>query len=499
VKLLRDNYNTTVTPVDFVNNAPAVRSKINSWARKATRDGIENFLPQSPSPETGLLFLNSAYFRGYWLHHFDSAKDAPFFLDETRTVTIPLMYKEERFLYGETEDFQMVKIPYSGERDEGCFSMLIFLPKKKTPGALKELEQSLVALRKLDLWRKSMSLQKVKLSLPKFSFNSEIPLTGTLKTMGIRDVFSNAADFSNINEEKNLFLSGIQHKTFIRVDEKGTAAGANTNMVFLFGISTREREPAVFRADHPFLFLICEEKDGILFMGRMNHPEETKIFRDMRVALEKDKSGKHSRGLRMAGYDLTASLLWQADRVSGWKRELLLEEAEEICRSILSRGTMNDDRVVIHGYLAEIFLMQSTEFVTRSGKKRLMREAIVELEEALKEIPERPHEWPQLIEQRAELRKRLENIRTDLENGNLAEAFLAQAAREELHMQKVRLLQEAIALFEEALREIPGNSTREQDEQGEQWRKKLESVRAEEAKLRGEWEKIRTERQESWK
>jgi serpin B len=664
VKLLRENYNTTITPVDFVNNAPSVRNKINSWARQATRNGIEKILTQSPSPETGLLLLNSAYFRGDWFERFDSAKEAPFFLDETRTVTIPLMYKEARFLYGETEDFQLVKMWYSGTKDEGWFSMLILLPTKKTPEALKKLEQSLIIPGKLDLWRKSMSDRKVKLSLPKFSFNCEVPLTDTLKTMGMGNAFSNTADFSNVNGEKNLSLSGIQHKTFIRVDEKGTAAGAITNIQSFFGIDNRKNEPAVFRADHPFILLICEEKDGILFMGRVNHPVESvpysfreqakermifddnkgavffykeqldkisrekeplewaelqslwgtacakiqegdlplrnaavqalrnaltvrtreamplewaetqegfiealsvlvkllptgkqdaareeliretveacralldfclreteqtqkwnekqlrlgkvlddmarlsesadlaepkrvaaeaaQIFRDIRVSLEKDKFGKYSREWRIAGYDLTASLLWQADKVNGVERELLLEEAETLCRGMRFGSPDSHDRAMIHRYLASVLCAQSTEFVTRSGKRRVMNEAIVELEGALEEIPERVEESPW----RAQIQKELGTLRANLESGHLAETFLAQAEREKIQIKKVWLLQEAIALLkeklhEERLREIAENSNKEPNELREQWRKKLEKVRVEEEKLRKECE-----------
>jgi serpin B len=37
----------------------------------------------------------------------------------------------------------------------------------------------------------------------------------------------------------------------------------------------RPEEPVVFRADHPFVFMIGDKRDGsILFLGRMTNPKQ---------------------------------------------------------------------------------------------------------------------------------------------------------------------------------------------------------------------------------
>jgi len=60
------------------------------------------------------------------------------------------------------------------------------------------------------------------------------------------------------------------------VDEKGTEAAAATvgfclSATFLEPIT----QPPVFRADHPFVFLICDNRIGaILFLGRVVDPTQ---------------------------------------------------------------------------------------------------------------------------------------------------------------------------------------------------------------------------------
>ena len=87
--------------------------------------------------------------------------------------------------------------------------------------------------------------------------------------MGMVDAFdSNKANFSGMNgQPKDLFIGAVLHKAFVDVNEEGTEAAAATAVRVATGI------PPIFRADHPFLFLIKDNKTGsILFMGRLLDP-----------------------------------------------------------------------------------------------------------------------------------------------------------------------------------------------------------------------------------
>jgi len=73
-----------------------------------------------------------------------------------------------------------------------------------------------------------------------------------------------------MNGKRNLFISNVIHKAFVDVNEEGTEAAAATAVVMLKSVAAK---PLEFRADHPFIFLIRENKTGsILFIGRIVDP-----------------------------------------------------------------------------------------------------------------------------------------------------------------------------------------------------------------------------------
>ena len=71
-----------------------------------------------------------------------------------------------------------------------------------------------------------------------------------------------------------LFISAVVHKAFVDVNEEGTEAAAATGIIMAPTAAPVRDEPAVFRADHPFAFLIRDNQTGsILFMGRVMNPQ----------------------------------------------------------------------------------------------------------------------------------------------------------------------------------------------------------------------------------
>ena len=85
--------------------------------------------------------------------------------------------------------------------------------------------------------------------------------------------FSGRADLSGISARGGLSVSEVVHKAYVDVTEQGTEAGAATGIgIKLLAVRPHE-EPVVFRADHPFLFLISDaQTQTILFIGRLETP-----------------------------------------------------------------------------------------------------------------------------------------------------------------------------------------------------------------------------------
>ena len=78
-----------------------------------------------------------------------------------------------------------------------------------------------------------MTPTKVALSLPKFTLDFDITLNEVMKKMGMVDAFDQGrADFTNMSEDAELYLSLIKQKAFLKVDEHGAEAAAVTLRTF---------------------------------------------------------------------------------------------------------------------------------------------------------------------------------------------------------------------------------------------------------------------------
>jgi serpin B len=280
IELIRKYYAGSVNTVDYrlAGGEPA-RQKINSWVVERTRKKITNILPPGAiNTKTLLTLVNAIYFKSDWQKAFDrkNTKDAPFFMEEGKEAKTPLMYQEGLFAYGANASLQMLELPYADDR----ISMMVLLPREH--GSLSEVEKALTPSN-LELWRSDLRKTTVKVFLPKFRTTLGFSLMETLKGMGIiRDAFEpREADFSGMVDQGKqfpFFISEVVHKAFVDVSEEGTEAAASTAVtgMLISQALTRTPEIPVFRADHPFIFLIAEKETGsILFLGRMADPVQT--------------------------------------------------------------------------------------------------------------------------------------------------------------------------------------------------------------------------------
>ncbi|HRY61284.1 MAG TPA: serpin family protein, partial [Candidatus Fermentibacter sp.] len=94
-----------------------------------------------------------------------------------------------------------------------------------------------------------------------------------LAGLGMAGAFDpSTADFSGMTGGRDLFVSDVVHKAFVRVDETGTEAAAATGVIMALTAMPQD-QPVQFVLDRPFLFLIIDDLTGtVLFMGRMADP-----------------------------------------------------------------------------------------------------------------------------------------------------------------------------------------------------------------------------------
>jgi serpin B len=93
--------------------------------------------------------------------------------------------------------------------------------------------------------------------------------------LGMPTAFNETADFSGLSPGRQLFISEVIHQAYVGVNEQGTEAAAATAVYMNESVGPEEPDVPVFRADHPFVFLILHNETGcILFLGRVSDPSK---------------------------------------------------------------------------------------------------------------------------------------------------------------------------------------------------------------------------------
>jgi serpin B len=268
LKITKEEYGAGLGEVDFANAIDQARQEINGWVAQQTQDRIKDLLPEgSIDGGTRLVLTNAIYFKARWAHPFSDKQTTKedFHSGASKTIKADIMHAVATINLMETDTLQLAELPY--EQHE--LSMLVLLPRKVD--GLNDLEKQASAAN-LEQWIGKMKPYQVSLSMPKYTYASEFMLKKVLSAMGMGGAFTPAADFSGMTTQEKLFISAVIHKAFVAVDEKGTEAAAAT-AVAIARASLPVAPQATFRADHPFLFLVRDNKTGsILFMGRMVLP-----------------------------------------------------------------------------------------------------------------------------------------------------------------------------------------------------------------------------------
>ncbi len=261
-------YNAKLFTVDFENSPDKAVLEINDWVEENTKNKIKKILKKEDlHPLTRLILTNAIYFKGDWEHKFDKelTKELPFWKNKNKKIMVPMMYQKGSFKYSKNEDYQILELPYTGKE----LSMLILLPNEID--GLSRLEKYLDYI--IYTYSNQFAPHKeIEVYVPKFEFTKRFELDAKLKTMGMKDAFIlNVADFSGITGNKRLFIHKIIHKAYVKVDEQGTEAAAATIVIMAEGFP--EQPIPIFKADHPFIFLIRDNETGsILFIGRIVDP-----------------------------------------------------------------------------------------------------------------------------------------------------------------------------------------------------------------------------------
>ncbi len=269
-KLIANDFKSEVNTANFSSDKgrEKARKEINGWVEKTTKEMISDFLaPSVLSNSTTLVLVNAIYFFSKWHVKFPEKNTykGKFKTAQNKLSNCNYMTDTLQLSYYSDQLLSAVEIPY----EDSEASMIILLAKNDSTSLSNYIDNQY--LNRIYL---SFKNEKVNLHLPKFKMESEYELNKPLKEMGLASAFNSTADFSGITGKKEMHISNVIHKAVIEVNESGTEASAATAVVVsrsaIVGSGTK---PIIFKANHPFIFLIREKSTGtILFIGNLAKP-----------------------------------------------------------------------------------------------------------------------------------------------------------------------------------------------------------------------------------
>ncbi len=266
INVNKNYFDAEVQTIDF--SLPTAASTINGWVAQKTQNKIKEIVSDPIDPDDVMILLNALYFKGSWTKKFDSTLTRDDHFNSLAGTAEPckMMNTEDTILYYGNDLYQAVDLPYSGKN----FRMAIILPSGNANinSFLASFEES--------NWHQllqSFHYTDLTLQLPRFTLSYKASLADVLKALGMPSAFDpEKADLSRIypiTDFSRLYITKVEHKTFVEVNEEGTEAAAVTS-VEIAPTAIGPSQKIIVRVDHPFLFIIHETGSGaILFTGKV--------------------------------------------------------------------------------------------------------------------------------------------------------------------------------------------------------------------------------------
>ncbi len=267
-------FKATPRRADFQKHPDAARREINYFVKDKTMGKIEELVGASDiDSSTKMMIISTIYMKARWKNVFDSKNTeiTPFFIGEDNKISVDMMNQKTFFAYYQTTDFAAIELPYIHLNENyPDLNLVIILPHENF--GLSKIEKTMNAANFKQILD-GFENEEINLFLPKFRFTKSLSLKEILTEMGMGKAFSSEANFEGINGKKDLKIGQVLHKAFISVNETGTEAAAATSVSMNLTSFLPKKEPILFKADHPFMFIIYEKSSSqILFLGRISNP-----------------------------------------------------------------------------------------------------------------------------------------------------------------------------------------------------------------------------------
>ena len=265
LKLAKEIYLSEIQPLKNV-------QQVNNWCDAKTHGKIKKIVDFLP-PNIFMVILNAIYFKGHWMKPFKEKLTIkkPFYNYNSKSneIKVDTMINTEHYSYFEDSNLQAIQIPFKKD----SITSLIILPTDNL-----NINEFIDILNKDNDYIytiiDNLKYSKVNIEIPKFEIEYKESLKEVLKNMGVNLAFQQNADFSNIRTQNDLLIDDVIHKTYLKINEEGTEAGAVTIVEMVrFGMNLNDEKIYNMKINRPFLFIIRKnnlpKNYDILFISKI--------------------------------------------------------------------------------------------------------------------------------------------------------------------------------------------------------------------------------------
>ena len=256
IQMLKDHYDA-----EYFSTKDLIK-EVNDWVCKKTKGKITQ-IADDTMKDMVFALINAVSFNAEWLEEYDGFRiyeDEFTNYDNTKSDVI-IMHSNEDY-YIEDDTFTGFIKKYKGEE----FSFLGLLPKDNKVS----LKNTVNNLNITNLYSKAKEAI-VLVAIPEYRTEYGIELSDLFKSEGIKEAFTDNADFSPVCTEIPPKIQKIIHKACIEVDKQGTKVEAITFESVECGSAPDSDEIKEVELNRPFIYSIVHNKTHLpLFFGVVN-------------------------------------------------------------------------------------------------------------------------------------------------------------------------------------------------------------------------------------
>ncbi|MBK7525647.1 MAG: serpin family protein [Saprospiraceae bacterium] len=257
-KVLKDHYDCIFEEENF-SDADGAKNNINAWVEEKTNGKIDKIV-EAIKPLDVAFLINALYFKADWANGFsqDLTYQANFNKADGKEFLTKFVNADRNFSYAVNDKFIMADIPFK----DSTYSVS-FISRKNdysTPPDVNDYKKLL----------EQVKYDRAFVAFPKMKLEYKTGLIPSLQNLGMLEAFKPyTADFSTMGTSTlgNIYISQVEHKSVLEIDEKGAEGAAVTSI----GFSVTSAPPSLI-FDHPYFLVLRHIGTGsIIFMGYVGY------------------------------------------------------------------------------------------------------------------------------------------------------------------------------------------------------------------------------------